>query len=120
MKYYLKIDLQGLPRTVNSIGRLHWAVKAKETRYWIDCVALYVINKKPLKPLPKVRLRFTRFSSRQPDFDNLVNSFKAVQDGLVVSGILQNDKPENIETPEYIWQKACHKKGQIRIEVWEA
>ena len=33
-------ELPGLPKTINAIGRAHWAVKAKAAREWKKLVAI--------------------------------------------------------------------------------
>jgi len=79
-----------------------------------------VRGKTPEQPLQQVKLKYTRFSSSKMDWDNLVISFKAVQDGLVESGIMKDDKVKNIpEIPVYTQEKAKKGEGYIEIEIWE-
>lgn len=118
MNYSLSIEIPGLPKTINAIGRSHWAMKAREAQYWKQCVITFTFNKKPSKPLQKARVKFTRFSSVAPDGDGIVSSFKHILDGLVAARILENDKLENIGMPTYEWEKAKQGAGKIRIEVF--
>lgn len=119
MKYRLSVTLQGLPRTYNSLGRTHWAVKANEAKKWRKEVAYTVIGEKPPAPLTRARLTLTRHSSSCPDYDGLVSSFKGCIDGLKDGKIITDDKMNNIGAPTYLWGKAPPGKGWITIEVEE-
>lgn len=117
--YKISFFIPGLPRTTNSGGRAHWAMKAKEARFWKNCVHLVTVGKRPESPLKKARLTLVRYSSAECDFDGLVSSFKHVIDGLKDSGIIENDKQANLPDPKYLWEKAPPKKGQVFIAVEE-
>lgn len=114
---FIKID--ALPKSINQSGRLHWAVKNKIVSEWKNLVNLAVGNRGPKEPLEKAEIIYTRYSSRCLDFDNLVNSYKAVQDGLVEAGVIKDDKVVNIGYPTYKWIKAPQKQGHITIEILE-
>jgi len=121
MPYKLSIEIPGLPKTVNALGRRHWAVKVKHNRHW-DCLVHSVIlleAKLPPKPLEKALVVLTRVSSVEPDFDNLTNSFKVILDSLIKCGVLEDDRPKNIGHPTYVWEKCKPGEGKIRIEVVE-
>jgi Holliday junction resolvase RusA-like endonuclease len=120
MKYHVIIEISGLPKTVNELGRKHWAVKVKHNRKWQEEI-FYALQKKerPEKPLEKVVLQFTRYSSMEPDFDNLVNSFKPIMDALVKAKIIKDDKPSIVGNPTYGWQKCKKGEGKIEIEIKE-
>jgi hypothetical protein len=117
--YSIFIKINALPKSVNQTGRLHWAVKTKIVNEWKALVCLAIGSRKPPKPLEFASIVYTRHSSRQLDYDNLVNSYKAVQDGLVTAGILLDDKVKNIGHPVYHWEKAPQKDGFITIQVTE-
>lgn len=120
MPYRLEFTLDALPSTTNSMGRAHWAVKAKEARVWKARVGW--IAKKvglPAAPLKKARLTLIRHSAVSPDSDGLVSSFKHIIDGLVDVGVLENDKVVNIGMPHYVWQKAPRGYGSITVVVEE-
>lgn len=82
-------------------------------------MALAVGNRNPKEPLEYAEIIYTRYSSRVLDYDNLVNSFKAVQDGLVAAGVLKDDKVKNVGHPRYFYSKVPQKEGYITIEVSE-
>lgn len=116
MRTIVAFEISGLPSTANA--RMHWAVKAKETKLWKrlvfeQCVLHRVTN----LGLKKAVLVLGRYSTRETDFDNLAGSFKAVIDGLVVAGVIVDDKPSVIGSPTFIWHKAKHKSGKITVEV---
>ena len=120
MAYRLEFTLDGLPATTNSMGRKHWAVKAKEARVWKARVG-WVAKKQglPKAPLSKAHLTLIRLSAISPDADGLVSSFKHIIDGLVAIGVLENDKMANIGMPDYVWEKCSRGKGSIRVIVEE-
>lgn len=119
MAYSLHLEIFGLPKTTNSIGRTHWAVKAKEAKDWRYKVSLLTVGKRPENPLKKARIVYTRFSAVSPDSDGLVSSFKHIQDGLIDGLVIENDKMQNIGMPTYRWEKASRGEGKITIEVYE-
>lgn len=117
--YSLEFRLEGLPKTTNSGGRAHWAVKALEARKWKNSVAGMVGTNKPKEPLQKAKLTLRRCSSSAPDFDGLVSSFKHVVDALQDCGVIVNDKMTTIGTPTYEWFPASRGKGFITVKVEE-
>ncbi len=111
-------EIQGLPKTINQIGRSHWAVKAKEAKLWKRLVVEQcVFHKMNDLNLTKAILVLGRYSARETDFDNLAGSFKHVLDGLVEAKVIIDDKPSVIGSPTFIWHKAPPMKGKITIEV---
>lgn len=120
-KYYCKIQLKGLPTGGNS--RQHWRAKYAEIKKWKGLIfdALSeTMEGIPRKPIGRVKLRYTRCSSNSMDWDNLVISFKSVQDGLVEARVLHDDKITNIpDLPVYRQKKAKRGEGRIIIELWE-
>lgn len=114
----LEFELGFLPKTTNSGGRAHWAIKAKEARE-IKCMVWGKVRLSGVtfrkRPLERAKLTLTRCSSSEPDFDGLVSSFKHVIDGLVDAGVIRNDKGSTIGQPEYRWEKAKPKKGGVRV-----
>lgn len=117
MSYRISFVLPGLPKTVNAIGRKHWAAKVREARMWKRLVWLVARPTRPKAPLSKAKLTLTRVSSVCPDSDGLVSSFKHVIDGLIEAGIIENDKYENVGMPSFVWEKGEPGKGFVRILV---
>lgn len=114
----LVIDIPGLPRTANG-GMNNWRSRHYERKKWKEQVAMRCLGQAPKTPLTKARLRLTRFSTTEPDRDNLAASFKGCIDGLVLGKIIVDDKVSVVGQPEFRWEKAPPKRGSIRIEVWE-
>jgi hypothetical protein len=118
--YRVEFILPGLPKMKNLKRTMgHWAQAHREASKWKRMVKSYLNNKRPAKPLEKAKLTLTRGSSVEPDFDGLVSGFYHVIDGLVEANILVNDKPSNIGSPTYLWEKAAQGKGFVKIIVEE-
>lgn len=96
MNYRLEIEIPGLPETTNE-----------------------VLAMRPRAPIARASLTLTRCSTTRPDPDGLTSSFKHIIDGLVKSGVLADDRHENIGFPTYLWEQAPRGKGCIRIQLIE-
>lgn len=119
MGYKLELHIPGLPKLPNQTLRGNWRSSLGEARKWKNFV-LSAVLEKGLRgiPLQIARITYIRYSSSEPDFDGLVGSFKHVQDGLVFSQIIINDKPSNLSC-SYHWVKAPRGKGKISVLVEE-
>lgn len=69
----------------------------------------------PEKPLDRVKMLCERHSTKEPDYDNLVASFKPIRDGLVEMGLLIDDKPSILVKCDHRWVKASRGAGKVRI-----
>lgn len=119
--YTLNFTILDLPKPVNRTGRLHWAVKNKITKEWHQRVRIEVETLgAPSTPLKKAFVMCERHSAVCPDYDGLVSSFKHVIDGLVVTGVLEDDSMKHIGMPEFKWFKTKRGEGYIRVCVVEA
>lgn len=123
MRLVAEFTIKGLPELPNKKRYKHWAIQRKEVHRWKRFVheqcCLARING---LGLDTAVLTFTRHSSVQPDFDNLVSSFKACQDGLVFACVIQDDKEINVGQPSYKWEYRARKEGgiiTIKIETKE-
>lgn len=118
MSYRLEFVEPKLPPTVNVSSRLHWWSQRKQSQEWNNIVMFHVLkNGAPKEPLKKAKLTLTRFSASEPDFDNLVSSFKKIIDALRYNAVLADDKMKNIGIPRYDWQKCAPKAGMIHVIV---
>ena|SRR3990167_10442710 len=120
--YRLDIELLGLPKTINEWGGRSWHSKFREANKWhARLLGKMLITRQVAPPLPlkKAKVTLIRNSSREPDFDNLVQSFKPVVDALKKTLIIVDDSSKVIGHPKYEWQKADPKNGTIRIVVEE-
>ena len=115
--YEVNFAIEGLPQTLNAIGRKHWAVKVKEARHWKHLVLLALGSAIPRVPLQKAKLTLIRHSSREPDFDGLTSTWKHIIDGLTEARVIVDDKPSIIGSPIFLWHKAPQKKGFIEVNV---
>lgn len=120
MGYRLHLRIPGLPRIQAAGTRGHWSQRVREKNYWIDLVGWQAIAAgRPPEPLKRAKLTLIRHSHGEPDYVNLVSSFKAPEDGLVQCGVLQDDSPQVVEH-DIRWE-ACssEQKGFIEIIVEE-
>lgn len=115
----LEFKITALPLPYNRIAHMHWAQKKKHNDHWYALIKAAIRGRLPTKPLPKASLYFKRVSSREPDFDGLVSSFKGVVDGLVLAGVLENDRLSNTGVPTYVWEKGTKNSGYIHVKVTE-
>lgn len=113
--FNLSIRIDGLPRMANgSYG--HWTRQAAEKKKWKAKVARELAGLAPPQPFEKIRVRFIRCSSSEPDFDGLVHGFKPIRDALVQFGFVADDKNRNMEAI-YDWEFSPRGQGSIRIEI---
>lgn len=115
--YRLEFELAGLPPTENS--HRHWSVAARDRKHWRNIVKLRVYMQRPAKPLSACKITCTRFSSSEPDMDNLMRSFKSVLDGLVDGGIIEDDNTKVIKEYSVRHEFAPKNKGKISVVVEE-
>ena len=78
--------------------------------------ALLIKEQNPKKHSGNVVIHFTRFSTKQPDWDNLYSSFKVLGDGLESTGIISDDSPSTVINLTAGWGKASKRKDQ-RVEI---
>lgn len=118
----LRLTIDDLPNL--QADTMHWRTRHSYRKRWHNRVRAAVIDEAGIPrngwPLRRAHIVYTRHSShhRAPDADNLAYSFKAVQDGLVKCGILDDDTPEHITT-EHRWQQCKRGEGFITVEVEE-
>jgi Holliday junction resolvase RusA-like endonuclease len=93
-------------------------VRLGHAKKWHKLVARFAAIK-PTKPLPRAQIILVRATSRRPDFDGLVGSFKHVIDGLTEARIILDDSHECIGIPDYKWEKTSPKNSHIRVTVTE-
>lgn len=119
MTYRIQLELMGLPRMANPSGSsTHWRYADQERKKWQTYVAAAVLKSgRPPKPLERAKLTLVRFSSVEPDFDGLVRGMKSIVDGLVYSGVLENDRLSNTGPWNCFWEKCAPKRGRVLVIV---
>jgi Holliday junction resolvase RusA-like endonuclease len=117
--YKLEFEINGLPKRINQSYNKHWYCRKEEADKWLKYVSLIITGKKPPNPLLKARLTLIRHSSVCPDSDGLVSSFKHVIDALRKSGVIVDDKFQNVGMPTYLWELAKRGQGKIVVKVEE-
>lgn len=116
--FRLSFRIDKLPPSLSNGSHGHWRTRAGIKKAWQQLTVWHCNGKTPLEPLSGAKAIFTRHSSFEPDYDNLVSSFKAIQDGLVRAGVLVDDKP-SVLSAQYLWKKTSPKNGYVSIEVEE-
>jgi Holliday junction resolvase RusA-like endonuclease len=112
----ISLTIPGLPKILSNGSHGHWRVAWQNATKWKRLVGYALSGQIPRRPIQKAHVVFTRYSTMEPDFDNLAISFKPCADALVICGVLANDKPSCL-TAEYKWAKGKQHKGFITIEV---
>lgn len=118
--YRLDITIPGLPKILANMKSRNWRASYFEKKKWMKLTCDHITA--PLKPsnaLTRASVMLIRNSSRQPDRDNLMSSWKAVIDGLVVARVLEDDNCDVIAELKSEWQKCRPKDSHIRIIVEE-
>lgn len=111
--------MNGLPPQNSSDRKNRWQA-IRDRDHWVGLTLAKIGDKAPPTPLEKARVWFTRHSSSEPDFTNLVQGFKHIEDALVQGGIIIDDKPSVIGSPSFAWRKAKPKHGFVTVRVEEA
>jgi Holliday junction resolvase RusA-like endonuclease len=116
-----EFEIWGLPKTTNALNSLHWAKRYKEAMRWKNLVMTQCLLKKIQGAvLTKCQLELKRFSSKEPDFDGMVGSWKHVIDALVQCQAIIDDKPSVIGSPIFLWEKVKPKEGRIGVKIYKA
>lgn len=117
--YIFEFEINALPKTPNSLLGSHWRMRSQHSLKWRKLVAEVLVQARaiPEEPLSKAAITLIRCSAREPDFDGLTGSFKAVLDALVRMGVIVDDRPSVIGVPSYGWEYA--KKGKIKVRIEE-
>lgn len=89
---------QTKPMSLND--RDHWAVKGKKTAEYVDTTILLCRQQRiPGLQRASVLLAYGPRDRRTRDPLNLVQTLKAVEDGMVRAGVVPDDNPEYVESP---------------------
>ncbi len=110
-----------LPKTTTN-ARSTWQARLGEANKWKRKIAEYVVlgQRTPKQPLAKAKLTLIRYASGlEPDYDNLVSTWKHVIDGLVEAKVLSDDSPAVIGQPFYKWERSSRLQQRIFIQVQE-
>ena len=117
--YSLYFWVPMLPKIHTNGAHGHWSKKYRAVSALKGRVHYLIMEHVPPKALDKAKVTLIRYGSVEPDFDNLVASFKPVIDGLVLAGVLANDKQANIGQPDYQFVKGKRAEGAFSVKVEE-
>ena len=104
-----------LPIGINSLVRMHWAVRRKKQREFQDHIVELNPHYVQFEYTEPVRVEYTRKSCRYMDWDNAAGSFKLIGDALVDLGILPDDNPTIIT--EFIVRQRKVKRIEHGFEI---
>ncbi len=116
----IEIEIRQIPPMLLNT-RMHPMVQYQKQMYWYGRT-LVALSKAGVvgESWSPAQVTYTRCSgSRRPDFDNMVSSFKWIQDAIVLAGVLNDDDPYHIN-PHFIWLPASPKKGKIIVTIERA
>lgn len=87
------LKIVGIPPTLNEVRRMHYQQQAQEKKRWeqITRIEVKVQKLQPVETPVIITYRFHFTDKRRRDPDGYAYSAKSIQDGLVKSGILQDD-----------------------------
>lgn len=112
----IEFEIPGLPKGPNG-GYGSWQGKHfGEREKWLELVGIALLGKIPKERFWKARATFTRYSSVEPDGDNLQGSFKNIRDFLKLYAIIVDDKSKHLEA-FYRWEHAKRGEGRIKVTV---
>ena len=86
-----------LPPGINTLLRMHWAVRKKKQKEFQAHVVEHCSWYSNFEYTEPVRIIYTRKSIRTMDWDNAAGSFKLLGDIIVDHGILPDDNPSIIQ-----------------------
>jgi Holliday junction resolvase RusA-like endonuclease len=116
----LKLSIPGIPPSLNKWRNMHHHQEAKEKKHWENAVIYEVIKNKlkPRTPMQKALVTYIYYfpTRHRHDPDNYTG--KWLMDGLVKSGILQDDSFDNVEINITMGGVDKH-KPRVEIEVQE-
>lgn len=115
--YEHSFEIHELPKMSNG-SHGSWMQEHRRRKKWHRMVGQWLMGRTPPRPIQRARVVFTRCSSVEPDYDGLVHGFKPIRDALVKWGVLEDDRPRNLEGV-YLWEKALRKQGKVRVEIRE-
>ena len=101
-------------RTIRSVSR-----QRRETAKYLALSEMQEVGINSLKPRVLVHYHF--YNTREIDLDNLIIGMKSTLDGIVDSGLIEDDKPSNVKLEaEFTLCKKGERKTIITIKEMEA
>lgn len=117
MKQYI-IQVGGLPKSPNQIGRAFWAIQAKEKKEWGEKIGWLAKVNRPRVPFEKAHVHFTISTGdhRRHDPDNLAWSVTKVSLDALKGTFLVDDSIDHV-TLSYDYNRK--KPRSFLIEITE-
>lgn len=123
LMFEIPMELSPLTNGSNGLDRMHWRNKKKLK----ERLACLLRSQAPLDvalPFAKAKVEVIRYSSSEPDRDNMHGALKPLLDAMQVASkrhpygayIIENDSSEHIELVVR-WEKAPPKMGKVVVLV---
>lgn len=90
----LTITIYDIPPSLNDWHGMHWAAKAEAKRQWEDMLKALLYSRRRVER-PVVRIMYYPDIERRRDKDNMTP--KWIMDGLVKSGVIQDDNAKVVD-----------------------
>jgi hypothetical protein len=112
----IQFEIPGAPPLLLNSRQHHLALH-REKKKWYGWVHIAIGRQAPPEPFERIAVAYVRHCGRtRPDRDNLVSGFKWIQDALVLSGLVVDDKEENIES-HYDWVPASKAEKMVSVNI---
>lgn len=96
-----------------------WARHKYRKDWHARVIGTVLIEKaKPPALLTEVGIEYVRRSTRRPDYQNLVYSFKPITDGLI-NLVIPDDSDDVISLQSYKWEKWSRKESGVLVRIWQ-
>ena len=116
--FLISFSIKALPPLGNAQTRKHFRERMKDVEVWAILVKAAIGKSIPKSPSPYCLLTLKRFSTKMPDYDGLVMSFKHVVDGIKNAGVLVDDNYAVTGQWDVTWAKVSHRKQEgIEVQV---
>lgn len=105
---------------LNLNDRLHWAPRSARVKQWREATALYARSAKLPTGLERVRIQaWFRFTDRRRrDVHNWAPTVKAIVDGLVDYGLIEDDNDDHLIGP-VLHRGEPHRVGLVALMIEE-
>ena len=112
----IKLEIEGLPKSPNQIGRSHWAIQAKEKKVWADLIGWTAKAAYKGEPLQKAHIvsRIYVGDNRRHDPDSLAWAVTKPTLDALKGIILVDDSIDNV-TLEYEYSREKPRRFQVEI-----
>lgn len=111
-----RYSCRGIPHSPNSIFKMHWGERSRWKKAWEEEVHYAILElKSPIMIKKKPTVAVTLHARELQDRDNAMASLKPIFDGLVKSGLLEDDSAKHCTILAPKMKKVEHEKDECVI-----